>query len=39
MGDPDAYWGYLVSRGVNMIQTDEPKALLVYLRARTLRQD
>jgi glycerophosphoryl diester phosphodiesterase len=39
MGNPDAYWGYLVSRGVNMIQTDEPKALLDYLRGRNLRQN
>ena len=37
MQNPDAHWGYLVSQGVNMIQTDEPKALLEYLKAKKLR--
>jgi glycerophosphoryl diester phosphodiesterase len=35
--DPDANWGYLVSQGVNMIQTDRPQALLAYLKAKNLR--
>lgn len=35
--DPDTHWGYLVSRGVNMIQTDEPRSLLDYLKDRNLR--
>ncbi len=35
--DPDAHWGYLVTQGVNMIQTDEPKALLEYLKVKKLR--
>jgi glycerophosphoryl diester phosphodiesterase len=30
--DPDAHWGLLIGMGVNMIQTDEPEALLAYLR-------
>lgn len=37
MKDPDAHWGSLVSQGVNMIQTDEPQALLDYLKAKKLR--
>lgn len=37
LSDPDAHWGYLVSLGVSMIQTDEPRALLEYLRTRRLR--
>ena len=36
--DPDAHWGYLLSRGVTMIQTDEPEALLAYLRNHGLRR-
>ena len=32
--DPDAAWGRLVDLGVDMIQTDEPEALLKYLRKR-----
>lgn len=29
--DPDALWGRLLNYGVNMIQTDEPEALIRYL--------
>jgi glycerophosphoryl diester phosphodiesterase len=32
--DPDAGWGWLVSRGVGIIGTDEPEALVTYLRKR-----
>ncbi len=32
--DPDALWGRLVDAGVNMIQTDEPAALIDYLAGR-----
>ena len=35
--DPDGNWGYLVSVGVNMIQTDRPAELLDYLKSRGLR--
>lgn len=30
--DPDAHWGHLIRSGANMIQTDEPEALMAYLR-------
>ena len=30
--DPDAHWGLLIKQGVNMIQTDRPRALVQYLR-------
>lgn len=30
--NPDAVWGKLIDRGVSIIQTDEPRALLDYLR-------
>lgn len=32
--DPDALWGRLVDAGVNIIQTDEPEALIAYLKQR-----
>ena len=32
--DPDATWGWLIRRGVNIIQTDELDLLLAYLRKR-----
>ena len=32
--DPDAHWGMLIGMGANMIQTDEPAALMEYLRQR-----
>ena len=32
--DPDAHWGYLISLGVNMIQTDRPQVLIDYLAQR-----
>lgn len=34
---PDAVWGALILRGVSMIQTDEPAALIAYLRRLRLR--
>ena len=30
--DPDAHWGLLIEQGVNMIQTDRPRALIQYLK-------
>ena len=30
--NPDAHWGLLIKHGVNMIQTDRPRALIQYLR-------
>lgn len=35
--DPDAVWGWMLDRGVTVIQTDRPGALLAYLRARGRR--
>jgi len=35
--DPDAVWGVLVNLGVDMIQTDNPRELIAYLRTRGLR--
>lgn len=35
--DPDAVWGVLIDRGADMIQTDNPRELIAYLRARGLR--
>ncbi len=32
--NPDAHWGRLITLGVNMIQTDEPAALLNYLKLK-----
>ncbi len=37
--DPDANWGYVIDAGVNMIQTDRPEELLIYLKSREERQD
>lgn len=34
--DPDANWGWVISRGANIIQTDEAERLLQYLRSRNL---
>ncbi len=34
--DPDNSYGWLISKGVNMIQTDRPKLLLKYLRSKGL---
>lgn len=36
LADPDATYGWLIDRGVNMIQTDRPQFLLDYLRERGL---
>ncbi len=35
--DPDANWGHLIGKGVNIIQTDNPAELLVYLKNKGLR--
>lgn len=37
LASPDQVWGVLIDRGVDMIQTDEPEALIAYLRQRALR--
>lgn len=34
--DPDANWGWVISRGATIIQTDEAERLLQYLRSRKL---
>lgn len=34
--DPDAAWGWLVDRGITILQTNQPLRLLRYLRARGL---
>lgn len=34
--DPEAGWGWMVQRGVNIIQSDESEKLLDYLRSRQL---
>lgn len=34
LGDPDTGWGYMVDRGVDIIQTDWPGPLREYLRTR-----
>lgn len=35
--DPDSVWGALIDQGVDMIQTDNPRELIKYLRGRGLR--
>jgi glycerophosphoryl diester phosphodiesterase len=35
--DPDANWGHLIEKGVNIIQTDNPTELLQYLERKGLR--
>ncbi|MFN3229850.1 MAG: glycerophosphodiester phosphodiesterase family protein [Asticcacaulis sp.] len=37
MVDPDAVWGALIDLGVDTLQTDEPEALITYLRSRNHR--
>lgn len=36
--DPDANWGHLIDKGVNIIQTDNPVELLQYLTDKGLRE-
>jgi glycerophosphoryl diester phosphodiesterase len=36
--DPDANWGWMMQRGVNMFCTDRPKEMLAYLRAKGLHE-
>ena len=38
VGNPEETWGHLIDLGVNMIQTDEPEALLKYLHQRGLHE-
>ena len=33
---PDQTWGWIISKGANIIQTDRPKELVQYLRSRKL---
>ncbi len=35
--DPDAVWGWMLDRGVTVIQTDHPRELLEYLRTQGRR--
>ena len=35
--NPNEAWGWLIDRGVNMMQTDRPKLLLHYLKSKGLR--
>lgn len=35
--EPDSAYGWLISKGVNIIQTDRPELLLSYLRNKNLR--
>ena len=35
--EPDANWGHLIKKGVNIIQTDNPEELLQYLKSKGLR--
>ena len=35
--DPDANWGHLIDKGVNIFQTDNPAELLQYLNKKGLR--
>lgn len=37
LSDPDALWGRLIAAGVDMIQTDEPEALMRYLESKGYR--
>lgn len=36
--DPDANWGWMMKRGVNMFCTDRPREMLAYLRAKGLHE-
>jgi len=36
--DPDKVWGGLIKKGFSIIQTDEPKALLEYLKMKKLHE-
>ncbi len=36
-GPPDQAWGWLVSQGANVIQTDRPREIIEYLRQKHLR--
>jgi len=35
--DPDANWGHLIQKGVNIFQTDNPTELIQYLKEKGLR--
>ena len=36
-GPPDRAWGWLVAQGANLIQTDRPREILVYLQEKGFR--
>ena len=36
--NPDDNWGWVIGKGVNIIQTDNPKELLEYLKSEGLRE-
>lgn len=36
--DPDANWGWMMQRGVNLFCTDRPKEMLAYLRGKGLHE-
>jgi glycerophosphoryl diester phosphodiesterase len=38
-GRPEDVWGFFVERGVTIIQTDEPEAVIAWLDAQGLRRD
>lgn len=37
MSNPDNGWGWVLNKGANIIFTDEPKALIDYLKSKNLR--
>ena len=38
-GPPDQAWGWLVTQGANVIQTDRPREILEYLQQKRLRSE
>lgn len=38
MTNPDENWGWVLEKGANMIQTDRPRELIIYLEKKKLRQ-
>ena len=38
VADPAKVWGWLIDRGVSVIQTDEPGRLIAYLKSRSLHR-
>jgi glycerophosphoryl diester phosphodiesterase len=37
--DPDAAWGWMIAQGTNIIQTDRPRELIAYLKAKNRRRE